>query len=85
MSARHTRSKNRNDSASVQNRIKKQCTKLAKDHYNLGMLYLGEEDYNEATTHFEMSLTCDDEFIPPRYEIMKILNEVDDDPKQALV
>jgi len=49
------------------------------------MLYLGEEDYNEATTHFEMALTCDDEFIPPRYEIMKILNEVDDDPKQALV
>ena len=85
MSSRATRSKKQPDPNAAKNRIKAQCHKLAVDHYKLGMTYLKEDDYNEATTHFEMALTCEDEYIPPRYEIMKILDEVDDDPKQALV
>jgi len=32
-----------------------------------------------------MSVNCDLEYIPPRYELMKILLDVDDNPKKALV
>ena len=58
--------------------------RLAIDHYEIARIYLSKGDTDDASSHLEMALNCDEDYIPPRYELMKILLDVDDDPKKAL-
>jgi len=36
----------------------------------MGKIFLLREDFDEASTHFEMALNVDPDFIAPRFELM---------------
>ena len=64
--------------------IESQCQKLSIDHYNLGMAMKAKGEHDDASTHFEMSLNCNGDYIPSRFELMKIMLDFDENPEGAL-